>query len=318
MAIAWVFPGQGSQVVAMGRDVYQQVPAARDIFEQADATLGINLAQMCFEGPPEVLTATQHAQPALLTCSVALLRALAALAPAGAAHLRPQLVAGHSLGEYSALVAAEALDFPTALRMVRRRGELMAEANEGTMAAVMGLHEEVLETLCHEVSQQTGDAVVIANYNAPDQLVISGGMQAVQEASRRAKEQGARRVMPLNVSAAFHSPLMAKAAEGMQQVIAAAHIADLQVPLVANVTATAITRADEVRHELVTQVISSVRWVESVQRMAAEGSTTFVEIGPGTVLTGLIKRIVPGVRLVNLRTTEDVRALAEHEALTTA
>ncbi len=318
MAIAWVFPGQGSQVVAMGRDVYQQVPAARDIFEQADATLGINLAQMCFEGPPEVLTATQNAQPALLTCSVALLRALAALAPAGMAHLRPQMVAGHSLGEYSALVAAEALDFPTALRMVRRRGELMAEANEGTMAAVMGLHEEVLETLCHEVSQQTGDAVVIANYNAPDQLVISGGMQAVQEAGRRAKEQGARRVMPLNVSAAFHSPLMAKAAEGMQQVIAAAHIVDLQVPLVANVTATAITRADEVRHELVTQVISSVRWVESVQRMAAEGSTTFVEIGPGTVLTGLIKRIVPGVRLINLRTTEDMRAFAEHEALTTA
>jgi [acyl-carrier-protein] S-malonyltransferase len=312
MTVAWVFPGQGSQVVGMGSALYAQVPAAREVFEQANATLGMNLAQLCFEGPEATLTATEHAQPALLTVSVALLRTLETVVPTENGG-RPQAVAGHSLGEYSALVAGGALDLATAVHLVRQRGELMAQARDGAMAAVLGLAEQTLDDVCRVAADETGQPVVIANYNAPDQLVISGATAAVELAGTLAKAQGARRVRPLNVSAAFHSPLMQEAAQGMDVALAGAEIADMQVPLLGNVSATPLTRAVEVRRELVAQIVSPVRWVASVQAMVGLGISTFVEIGPGNVLTGLIKRIAPGARLINLRDVDDIQAFTRHE-----
>lgn len=312
MSIAWVFPGQGSQAVGMGRDLFEQAPAARAVFEEADAILGFSLSDLCFQGPEFELTDTENAQPALLTMSAALMRALEDLG--GASLERPQAVAGHSLGEYSALVAGGALDFPTALRLVRRRGELMAAAHEGAMAAVIGMDAERLEQVCRDVSEtlQTSDeitgTVVVANYNAPDQLVISGSALAVEHGALLAKERGAKRVIPLKVSAAFHSPLMVDAAEGMARMIDHAEVRDLIVPLIANVTAEPLLRADDVRREVVSQVVAPVRWIASVELMLSQGITTFIEIGPGKVLTGLIRRIAPQARLVNLSSVDDVRA----------
>lgn len=309
MTVAWVFPGQGSQVVGMGRDLYAQVPAARDIFDQADDVLDLNLARLCFEGPENDLTSTVNAQPALLTVSVALLRAIETMLPNG--HTTgPQVVAGHSLGEYSALVAGGSMDFVTALRLVRRRGELMGASSRGSMAAIIGLDEQDIDRICAEVLAQTGGPLVIANYNAPGQFVISGACAAVEEAGKRAKEAKARRVVPLRVSGGFHSPLMDQATEGMAEAVGQSEIADPQVPLIANVTASVLHTADDVRQELIAQVMSPVRWIASVQHMVAQGISDFVEIGPGNVLTGLIKRIAPGARLVNVRNVEEVRAFA--------
>jgi [acyl-carrier-protein] S-malonyltransferase len=304
---AFIFPGQGSQAVGMGRDLYDSSPAARAVFDLADATLGLPLAQLCFEGPEEALTLTENAQPALLTMSVALLAALAG----GLEAIRPFVaresaaVAGHSLGEYSALVAAGALDFATALRLVRRRGELMAAAREGGMAAILGLDEAALEQACR-LASGAGDEVVIANYNAPGQLVISGAAAAVERASALAKELGAKRVVPLKVSAAFHSPLMRPAAEGLRPAIEQADVAEACVPVVANVTAAPLRQANELRAELIAQVTAPVRWIASVQYLAAAGADTFVEVGPGTVLAGLVKRIAPGVATRALGRMEDV------------
>jgi [acyl-carrier-protein] S-malonyltransferase len=317
MSIAWVFPGQGSQAIGMGHDIYEHFPVARAIFDQANDVLNMPLSNLCFEGPEADLIATENAQPALLTVSVALMRVLEDLG--GAQLARPQAVAGHSLGEYSALVAGGALDFPTALRLVRRRGELMAEAHEGSMAAVIGLAQGVLEEICKDVSatpqgdsREDTSTVVVANYNAPDQLVISGSTLAVERASLLAKERGAKRVLPLKVSAAFHSPLMAHAAEGMAHELAHITMRNLNIPLIANVTAQELRGADEVRREAVAQVVAPVRWIASVQAMVAIGCTTFVEIGPGKVLTGLIRRIAPQVQTATISNAADVRAfLAE-------
>jgi [acyl-carrier-protein] S-malonyltransferase len=222
-------------------------------------------------------------------------------------------VAGHSLGEYSALVAAGAIGFSEAVRLVRRRGELMAEAHEGSMAAVIGLPAEVLEQACREVSESLSShadlasTVVVANYNAPDQLVISGSTLAVEHVSLLARERGAKRVIPLKVSAAFHSPLMLHAAEGMARAIEITAVQNPMVPLIANVTAEPIETASDVRREAVAQVVAPVRWIASVQRMARDGITTFLEIGPGKVLTGLVRRIAPQSRLLNVGTADDVR-----------
>ncbi len=314
MAVAWIFPGQGSQVVGMCKSLYAQVPVARDVFEQADAALNFRLTHLCFEGPDNVLTATENAQPALLTASVALLRAAEELLPEHHLWKRPQAVAGHSLGEYSALVAAEAFDLVTALRLVRRRGELMAQAREGTMAAVLGLAADRLDHICQQVAAETSQAVVIANYNAPDQLVVSGATPAVERVGTLAKEQGAKRVRPLHVSAAFHSPLMHDAVQGMQTALAQVHINDVQVSLISNVKGVPISAAEDVRTELAAQVMSPVRWIDSVRTMQAQGIDTFIEIGPGTVLTGLIKRIDPTVRLINLRDIDDLQRLLNEES----
>lgn len=285
----------------MGRDVYEQSAAAQAIFAQADETLGFELSRLCFDGPAEELTQTQNAQPALLTTSIALLEA----ARERTALPQAAYVAGHSLGEYSALVAAGALRFEDALRLVRRRGELMAAATEGTMAAVMGLDLATLEAVCEEAS--TAGVVVIANQNAPGQLVISGTITGVELAGRLAKERGAKRVVPLNVSAAFHSPLMQRAAEGLHLAVASVdQIVAPEPAVISNVTAEPLTDPSAIRAELVAQVTAPVRWIASVERMHADGVTRFVEIGPGNVLTGLVKRIVSDVELVNVNNISSI------------
>ena len=307
MTTAFVFPGQGAQAVGMGRDLLAESAAARAIFEQADETLGFGVAKLCFDGPEDALTATENAQPALLTVSTALLAALADSTEIASFVARTAaFVAGHSLGEYSALVAAGALDFPTALRLVRRRGELMAAADDGVMAAIIGLDEEPLEAVCREAAD--GEALVIANYNSPGQLVISGASSAVERALGLAKARGAKRALPLKVSAAFHSPLMRAAAEGLAEVVDRAAIADPRVPVISNVSAKPLQDADAIRAELVAQVTAPVRWIASVRHMADTGVDRFVEVGPGTVLSGLIKRIAPGAQLTNVSDLASVRS----------
>jgi [acyl-carrier-protein] S-malonyltransferase len=303
----------------MGRDLYEGSRAAQAIFDQADATLGFTLTRLCFEGPEETLTATENAQPALVTVCTALL----AVITEGFEDKRQEtgeflspvpvsFVAGHSLGEYSALVAAGALDFATALRLVRRRGELMAAADEGAMAAIIGLDEELLETLCREASAE-GAPVVIANYNSPGQLVISGAAATVERACALSKERGAKRALPLKVSAAFHSPLMRAAADSLASVVADVPIADARVPVLSNVSAEPLSEATAIRHELASQVTAPVRWIASVRRMADAGVDTFVEVGPGAVLTGLIKRIAPGAGLANINDLASARSFLSAE-----
>ncbi|HYF65707.1 MAG TPA: ACP S-malonyltransferase [Herpetosiphonaceae bacterium] len=301
---AFVFPGQGSQAVGMGKELAERSAQARAIFDQANAVLGFDLAALCFEGPEDQLTATENAQPAILTVSIAVLETLRAAE--GAAGLRPRLVAGHSLGEYSALVAAGSLGFAEALRLVRRRGELMAASNEGTMAAVLGLELAPLAEICASVGEY--GPCVVANQNAPGQLVISGATEAVQAAGERAKAAGAKRVMPLNVSAAFHSPLMQAAAAGLAEAVAATPVGDAAIPLIANTTAQPIQSAADIRRELVEQVTAPVRWIGSVETMVDHGVTAVVEIGAGAVLNGLVKRIAPALQRINIASADDIVA----------
>lgn len=295
MSDAWIFPGQASQVVSMGLDLYEAFPAARRIFDEADTVLGFGLSELCFRGPSDELTATENAQPALLTTSIAVLATLGWKQDGGAAvsaPAAPHFVAGHSLGEYSALVAAGSLDFATALRLVRLRGELMAAATEGTMAAVIGLDLEPLQQICKQASAL--GAVVIANENAPGQLVISGTGEAVARAGELAKAAGASRVLSLKVSAAFHSPLMLDAATGMREALEHAVVRPAAIPVVANVTAQPLTSPAEIRAELIDQITAPVKWIASIEYMAHAGVDRFVEVGPGTVLSGLVRRIAPG------------------------
>ncbi len=312
MSVAFVFPGQGSQTVGMGRDLYESSPAACAIFDQADAILGFPLTRLCFEGPEDGLTATENAQPALLVTGVAVLAALAGSTGDLPAFVgsKAQMVAGHSLGEYTALVASGALGFDTAVRLVRRRGELMAEARDGVMAAIIGLNEEPLEAVCRE-SSSDDELVVVANYNSPGQLVISGATPAVMRAVELARQRGARRALPLKVSAAFHSPLMQAAAAGLAQAIASASVRDGYIPVISNVAAEPLAGAEAIRTELVAQVTAPVRWIATIERMAAAGIDTFVEIGAGSVLSGLIKRIAPTARTLNVSDMAGVRAYIE-------
>ncbi len=297
MTAAWLFPGQGSQTVGMGSDVYACSAAARAVFTEADEVLGFGLQELCFNGPADTLTATENAQPALLTTSIALLRA--AQEQAGGDLPLPAYMAGHSLGEYSALVAAGALRFADALRLVRRRGELMSAAANGTMAAIMGVELAALQAICDEAS--AAGVVVVANENSPGQLVISGARAGVERAMALAKERGAKRALALNVSAAFHSPLMAEAASGLAEAVnQIERIEPPRLPVISNVTALPLLEPAAIRAELVAQVTAPVRWIGSVERMVADGVKEIVEIGPGTVLTGLVKRIAPGVELFNV------------------
>ena len=306
MKTALVFPGQGSQYVGMGRDLYETCPEARALFDEADSILGFPLSKLCFEGPMPELGDTINTQPALLTVSAALLRILEL------DQLSPATVAGHSMGEYTALVAAGALDFADGLKLVRERGRVMKEAggqNPGGMAAVLGLEAETLDEICQMASQETGGIVQLANYNSPGQIVISGHKEALGRALELAKERGARRVIPLAVSIASHSPLMRSAAQALADIVADIEFHQPRVPVVANVTAAPITTVAEIREELVEQLTSTVRWVESIQYMIAQGVTTFVEIGPKNVLTGLMRRIDKSVRTVNVGDVAGVEAL---------
>lgn len=326
--VAFLFPGQGSQAVGMGADIYAQSPAARRVFDSVDEALGFPLSTLCFQGPEAHLRETINTQPAIVTDSLALLAAFQeSLSPeksSWASPLIPAFTAGHSVGEYAALVTSGALDLTDAARLVRERGRLMH--HEGTicpssMAAVIGMDEATLQEVCQQATEQALSAlpsvgatlevarsarhpgeghVIVANYNAPGQIVISGEQRALTVAMELAKARGAKRVIPLNVSAAFHSPVMQPAAEGLTQVVATASIRDAAIPIISNITATPITSAQAIQNELPQQIASPVQWVRSIEYMANAGVTTFIEIGPGQALTGMVKRIVKGATTLNI------------------
>jgi [acyl-carrier-protein] S-malonyltransferase len=305
---AFLFPGQGSQALGMGQDLAQQYPIARDTFSEADDLLGFRLSPLCFEGPEESLNDTINTQPAIFVTSVATLRVL----QGEGWGVSPSFVAGHSLGEYSALVASGALTFADGLRLVRERGRLMKEAGErspGGMAAILKVDDETMLDICRRASQQTGKVVQVANYNSPGQVVISGDNAALDAAMELAQAAGARRVVRLAVSIAAHSPLMAVIADEFRQAVEAAPIQPPGVPVVANITARPLNTLDDIRQEMLAQLTASVRWVASVEYMITHGVKNFVEIGPKDVLTGLVGRINKDVKAVACGTVDGVQAL---------
>ncbi|MFO7892655.1 MAG: ACP S-malonyltransferase [Longimicrobiales bacterium] len=305
--VGLLFPGQGSQYVGMGRDLAEGYPAARKVFERADEALGTSLTGVMWSGPEAELTATHNAQPAILTHSVAVHTLVAdRLGDVG-------LAAGHSLGEFSAHVAAGTLGFEDAVRAVRRRGELMFESGErrpGAMAAIIGLDDDVVERVCREAAEAGGDCVP-ANYNTPGQIVISGDEPAVVRAMEMAKEAGARRALPLNVSGAFHSPLMEVAESGLREHLAEVRFSASTFPVVSNVAAEPVSDAEEARRLLIEQLTSPVRWTASMRTMLERGVDRFVELGPGRVLAGLMRRIERSADVVSLDTAEQLDSFLE-------
>ena len=299
--LAFIFPGQGSQQVGMGAELARAYPIANTVFQEADIALGRALSQLCFEGPEEALKQTENTQLAILTCSVATLRILKELG------ITPNAVAGHSLGEYSALVAAGVLDFADALRLVHARASLMAEAGEtqqGTMAAILGMETEQLRELC----DGTEGTVNIANYNCPGQLVISGEVDAVNHVVSLAKaEIGERRCRLLPVSGAFHSPLMAPAQQKFRSALDSVTLYPPQVDIVMNVTGEFVKDVEDIRHLLFQQITQPVQWEKTLRTIEKAGITHFVEVGPGKVLSGLVKRTLPESSTVNV---EDIKTLS--------
>lgn len=333
--IAFVFPGQGSQTVGMGTDIYQASPAARAVFETVDAALGFSLSSLCFEGPESALRETVNTQPAIVATSLALLAAIQEAAGADddsarnlAGPVHPAFVAGHSVGEYSAVAASGALGVADTLRLVRERGRLMHR--EGSrcpsgMAAVLGMDSDALASICAEATEKARAAlsdeelaahpgagrVVVANENAPGQIVISGATPALDIAMELARVSGAKRVVSLAVSGAFHSPVMAPAAEALGEAVAAAPVVAPRVPIVANITAEPITTESQLREELARQIISPVQWTQTVEYLAQHGVDTFVEIGAGQVLAGLIKRIAKGATILSVGSSADIAPAVE-------
>ena len=306
--IAFLFPGQGSQSVGMGQALAQQFPAAQDVFRRADEILGFPLSRLMWEGPAEDLNDTANTQPALMVHSIAALQVFREQFP----QAQPAFVAGHSMGELSALVAADALPFEAALQLVRRRGELMKEAGDrspGGMAALLGLDIPAVDALCAQASRE-GEVVQVANDNCPGQVVISGAEPALKRAMELAAQAGARKVIPLAVSIAAHSPLMGFAQEGFNQAVDAAPISDPALPVIGNVSAAPLTDAAQIRADLRAQLRSRVRWTESIQYLLAQGVDTFIEIGNGEVLLGLVKRINRKTRRLPFGKPDDVARIA--------
>jgi [acyl-carrier-protein] S-malonyltransferase len=302
--IGFVFPGQGSQFVGMGKDLYDHFPEAREVFDRADAALGEALSRLCFEGPEEKLRLTANTQPAILTVSVAV---FAALAARGATF---DGVAGHSLGEYSAIGAAGGLGTEDLVRTVRRRGRLMQNAvpvGVGAMAAVLGLPRNLVEDVCAQVSEP-GAIVVAANFNTPEQTVIAGHAAGVDSAGRVLAQRGAKKLVLLPVSAPFHSPLMRPARDGLKPVLSALAFRRLSVPLYNNVDAASVQDQAAVRSGLDRQVDAAVRWVELIEQMVADGFETFVEVGPGSVLSSLIRRIAPTATTIQVGSVNQLEA----------
>ncbi len=299
--LAWVFPGQGSQAVGMGRDLYERFDAARDIFDAADHALGFSLSRLCFEGPEEQLLQTINTQPAIVTTSIACFAA--AYGRLDVVDGAPAYVAGHSLGEYSALIAAGALPFEAGVMLVRERGRLMqaaGERNPGTLAAILGADDSVIEEICQETGAE------ICNINGAGQIVIGGPRDAVLRAMDLAKARGAAKVIQPNVSGAFHSSLMRPAADGMRRALLDAPLSDPRIPIIGNCDGVPLESARAIRDELGRQVATAVQWQRSVEFMVRAGVSTFVEIGPGRILSGLIKRIARGV---SVRTVGDAAAI---------
>ncbi len=309
--VAYVFPGQGSQNTGMGLDLYNSYPSARAVFDGADASLGFSLSRLCFEGPEEELKKTNNVQPAILVVSIACLKALEEATIAN--FLSPAFVAGHSLGEYTALVVAGALDLNDAVLLVRERGRLMYEAglkNPGSMLAIIGLDEETVK----DISSHSG--AEISNINCPGQIVVSGAAQALAEADKLAKRKGARVLIPLKVSGAFHSALMEPVLAEFSKIVSNVRFRPPVIPVISNVTARPLPDVDSIKEELVKQLRNCIQWQRSVEYMMHSGVTTFYEIGPGRVLSGLIRRINSELQTLNISGIEDIAQLACKEGPT--
>jgi [acyl-carrier-protein] S-malonyltransferase len=303
--IAFLFPGQGSQAVGMGRELAERFPIAADTFAEADDALGFPLSKLIFEGPGDELRLTENTQPAILTVSVAAWRVLAELG------VEPALAAGHSLGEWSAHVAAGTLGFADAVRAVKARGramQLAVPAGQGSMAAVLSLSADLVAEACREAEAETGLTVAAANFNSPSQTVISGARLAVEGASALCKAKGARRAVPLLVSAPFHCALMRPAQEEVARVLATLNLADPRIPVAANVTGCLVTTAEAVRDALIRQVTGTVRWVDCMGSLLAAGAELFIEVGPGTVLCGLLRQIDAAQESLNVEDAASLEA----------
>ncbi|HLV79377.1 MAG TPA: ACP S-malonyltransferase [Chthonomonadaceae bacterium] len=306
MKVAFLFPGQGAQKVGMGWEFYENFPQGRAVFARANELLGFDLATLCFAGPEEILRETDNAQVALFVTSIAALRCLESICAR-----RPDAVAGHSVGEYAALVAAGTLNFDDGLNLVRRRGELMRDAARsapGAMAAVLGLDAETARQVCEEARAAGAGLVVVANYNGAGQTVISGSPEAVEKAGAIAREKGARRVIPLAVSGAFHSPLMVAAGDALFAYLSQTAFRKPEAPVVSNVTARYVEMPDDLTGGLTRQVSGCVRWEESMQMLLQEGVDTFIELGSGDVLTGLMRRMEKSVQALSVQDADSLQA----------